>query len=576
MAVKLILALAYLAVVFYLGYKGWKETKEASDYMLAGRSMNPFVMAMSYGATFISTSAIIGFGGAAGMFGFPLLWLTFLNIFVGIFIAMVFFGKRTRRMGLALDSHTFPELLGQRYQSRFIQGFAGLIIFCFIPVYAAAVLIGICRMLEVSVVEMLVTYFGQTATPALSAAVFNYSLIGFSLILAMYVITGGLKAVMYTDAFQATIMLVMMIFLLFFTYSKLGGLFSAHQTLTEMAQYMPESFQKGGLMGWTQGAKTGSPLWMVIYTTIVYGVGIGVLAQPQLAVRFMTVKSDRDLNRAVLFGGVFILAMTGVAFVVGALSNAVFFKTFGMIPLEGALVKLKEAVGLYAQGDGQLVTPAISFVIAKGNLDAIIPVYIEKIMPNWFSILFLLAMFAAAMSTLSSHYHVGGTSLGRDFYEMSLDRGGRGREITVTRIGVALTIIFTLLWGYALPTSIIAIATAFFFGLCAAAFLPSFFLGLYWQGMTRAGAKWSMVGGFAVSLFYLILVHKKEAEALGLCQALFGRATLAAGTSWQILEVVDPNIIALPISFVLAVIVSLVTPKLPESHLTLCWKNMRF
>ena len=143
MAVKIILTLAYLLIVFWLGYKGWRETRRASDYMLAGRQMNPFVMAMSYGATFISTSAIIGFGGAAAMFGLPLLWLTFLNIFVGIFIAMVFFGKRTRRLGVVLGAHTFPELLGRRFQSRFVQGFSGLVIFLFIPVYAAAVLIGI-------------------------------------------------------------------------------------------------------------------------------------------------------------------------------------------------------------------------------------------------------------------------------------------------------------------------------------------------------------------------------------------------------------------------------------------------
>lgn len=575
MAVKIILALLYLLVVFYLGYKGWKETREASDYMLAGRSMNPFVMAMSYGATFISTSAIIGFGGAAGLFGFPLLWLTFLNIFVGIFIAMVFFGKRTRRMGIALDSHTFPELLGRRYNSRFIQGFAGLVIFFFIPVYAAAVLIGICRMIEVSVVEILVMNFGYNATPGLSASIFNMALFGFSLILALYVITGGLKAVMYTDAFQACIMLVMMIFLVIFTYGKLGGLVDAHQTLSDMSQYMPQRFQKGGLLGWTQGAEFGSPLWMVIYTTIIYGVGIGVLAQPQLAVRFMTVKSDRELNRAVLFGGVFILAMTGVAFVVGALSNAVFFKELGMIPLEGAAAKLNEAVGLFTQNvDGKLVTPAISFVMGKGNLDAIIPTYIERILPNWFSVLFLLAMFAAAMSTLSSQYHVGGTSLGRDFYEKSLGRGGTGREIMVTRFGVTLTIVFTLLWGLALPTSVIAVATAFFFGLCGAAFLPTYFLGLYWKGMTRAGAVWSMTGGFLVSFFFLVFVHEKEAAAIKLSQFLFGKATLVAGTPLQILEVVDPNIIALPVSFLLAVVVSALTEKLPEEHLDLCWKNI--
>ena len=96
MVVKIIVILAYFCVIFFLGYKGWKATRKTADYMVAGRSMNPFVMALSYGATFISTSAIIGFGGAAGLFGFPLLWLTFANIFVGIFIARISRGRTIR------------------------------------------------------------------------------------------------------------------------------------------------------------------------------------------------------------------------------------------------------------------------------------------------------------------------------------------------------------------------------------------------------------------------------------------------------------------------------------------------
>eukprot|EP00831_Metopus_contortus_P014060 TRINITY_DN15786_c0_g1_i1.p4 TRINITY_DN15786_c0_g1~~TRINITY_DN15786_c0_g1_i1.p4 ORF type:complete len:224 (-),score=55.05 TRINITY_DN15786_c0_g1_i1:1172-1843(-) len=147
---KILGILVYLVGIFYLGYKAWKQTTRSTDYMLAGRQMSPFVLAMSYGATFVSTSAIVGFGGVSGMFGMSMLWLTFLTIFVGVFIAMVVFGKRTRRMGLALNSQTFPELLGRRYHSKFIQQFSGVLIFLFMPIYAAAVLIGICRMLEVA------------------------------------------------------------------------------------------------------------------------------------------------------------------------------------------------------------------------------------------------------------------------------------------------------------------------------------------------------------------------------------------------------------------------------------------
>ena len=138
----------YLLIIAFLGYLGYKRTKGASDYLLAGRQVHPFIMALSYGATFISTSAIVGFGGAASVFGMGLLWLTFLNIFIGIFIAFVFFGKRTRIMGQHLDAHTFPEFLGKRYASPFMQKFAGIIIFLFMPLYAGVVLIGAAKFIQ--------------------------------------------------------------------------------------------------------------------------------------------------------------------------------------------------------------------------------------------------------------------------------------------------------------------------------------------------------------------------------------------------------------------------------------------
>jgi SSS family solute:Na+ symporter len=84
----------------------------------------------------------VGFGGVAAQLGMGLLWLTVLDILVGIFVAFVVLGKRTRRMGQRLDAHTFPELLGRRYQSTFIQVFAGLAVFLLMPLYAAAVLRG--------------------------------------------------------------------------------------------------------------------------------------------------------------------------------------------------------------------------------------------------------------------------------------------------------------------------------------------------------------------------------------------------------------------------------------------------
>jgi SSS family solute:Na+ symporter len=192
-----VIVIVYLLVIGYLGYLGYRGTKTSGDYMIAGRQIHPYVMAISYGATFISTSAIVGFGGAAGVFGMGLLWLTFLNIGLGIAVAFILFGKRTRRIGLNLDAHTFPEFLGRRYDSKFIQVLGGIVIFVFMPLYTGVVLIGAARFLE--------STFNLNFVLALAI---------FSIIVAAYVIVGGLKGVMYTDALQGSIMFIGMITLL--------------------------------------------------------------------------------------------------------------------------------------------------------------------------------------------------------------------------------------------------------------------------------------------------------------------------------------------------------------------------
>ena len=70
------------------------------------------------------------------------LWLAFLNILVGIFVAFAAFDERLRKMATFLGATTFPTLLGERYQSRLITVFSGLMIFLFTPAYTSIVLIG--------------------------------------------------------------------------------------------------------------------------------------------------------------------------------------------------------------------------------------------------------------------------------------------------------------------------------------------------------------------------------------------------------------------------------------------------
>lgn len=525
-----IIVIIYLALVIYVGYVAWRRTKSADDYMVAGRKTHPFIMALSYGATFISTAAIVGFGGMAGVYGMGLLWLAFLTILVGIFIAFVFFGKRTRKIGHNIMALTFPEFLSKRYNSRFIQYFSGAIIFLGIPLYASVVLIGMARFVETTL-----------------NLDYNIALLGLALIVAVYVIFGGIRGVMYTDALQGSIMFVVMVILLGTTYWLTGGVIGGNEALTNLINVVPAKATAAatatGFTGWTSMPTLGSPFWWTLVSTLILGVGIGVLSQPQLAVRFMTVKSNRELNRAVLVGGIFIFFMTGTAFIVGALSNVFFFNTMGKLAIQ----------------------------VAGGNADKIIPAFISAAMPAWFAYLFMISLLSAAMSTLSALFHVQGTSLGRDVYE-TLSKKTGGASVLITRLAITVAVIIAVILGYILPANIIAVGTAMWFSITAAAFLSMYAFACFWKRSTRAGVISGLVVGTLISVFWILFEYKKSAEALGICQALTGKAVLIAAQPWP---TVDSLVVALPIAFIITVVVSLLTKPPSKEHIEKCFSGVK-
>ncbi len=618
--ITFIVVILYLLATGYLGYLGYRQTRTASDYLVAGRNANPVVMALSYGATFISTSAIVGFGGVAANLGMGLLWLTVLNIWVGVFLAFTVFGNPTRRMGHHLDAHTFPELLGKRFGSRTIQVLSALIIFCFMPLYAMAVIIGGAE------------FIGMIFHISYDAALYL-----FVAIVAAYVIAGGIKGVMMADALQGTIMLVGMVGVVALTYIRLGGFAAAHESLSNLRDLVPSSLAAAGHQGWTAmpvfgWARPGTPpgeaarfnLWWTMISTIVLGVGIGVLAQPQLIVRFMTVKSKQSLNRGIAAGGVFIFFMTGVAFVVGALSNAYFVNKetihceivdesvwldpgadgTGLLtrlppePSDEARARAKAFVAYRMPGDPAdhplhyvMRTPSLTItrnreggldqiqprMIAigrtvtlgttmRGNSDTIIPRYISSAFPKWFGVLFLMTLLSAAMSTLSSQFHTMGTAIGRDIFSPLLRRHPEW-TLRITRMGVVVGLIAALVLGKAVRGNIIAVATAVFFGVCAAAFLPAFVGGLFWRRMTRSAAVASIATGLVTSVLWMVFINARTAAGLGLCQMLFGTPALTHAAWSPTWSVVDPVLIGLPASTLVALVVSLLTRPLPAAHI---------
>ncbi|MCL2890452.1 MAG: sodium:solute symporter family protein [Methanomassiliicoccaceae archaeon] len=510
---------AFIAVTFFLGWYGHRHTKNQDQFMLGRNKSNPLLIGLAYGASFLSVSAIVGFGGVASGYGMGMIWLVFLNLFVGLFIAFVVFGKRVRRLNVKEGALTFADFLGKRFKSPFIRTVTAIIVLVGMPIYCAAVLIAGVSFLSFSGLDLNR----------------DLALILLSVIVLLYVAYGGIIAVMYNDALQAGIMFVGMLTIILVTYFVLwdkGGITGIHQSLTSLwpsvSTSYPDAGMWQGITGWTSFPSTGSNAWLYMVSTVLMGVGIGALAQPQLVARFMTAKDTKTLNRSLTIGAIFMIVIVGSAYTVGALTNLY----YGASPM-----------------------------FDKGfALDTVIPNFVTDIFAElgaWgelFFVVFILAIICAAISTICVLLHTMGAAAGYDIWSeagrkfKSVERNKP--SLRITRIATVLMMVVVVIIAYLLPLDIIARATAIFMGLTAAALLPAYTHAVFSKDPLTNPAKWSIVAGSVIWLVWALFVNASIGGRLGIDPLLTGQ--------WIF---IDPLIIALPISTAIMLIGCLLRPK---------------
>lgn len=498
----------FVVVTCFLAYYGYKRTKGSDQFLLGNRNTNPLILALSYGATFLSASAIVGFGGQAAKYGLSTIWLVFLNLFFGLAVAFIVFGKRTRKIGRKLGAFTFSDFLGKRFKSPSIRAFSALIILIGMPVYCAAVLLG-----------------GVNFLDAVLGVDRNAVLLILTILVGLYVVYGGIMAVIYTDALQAAIMFVGMVAIFVFSIVTFGGIDGDLTSIWNEALVSSptlQHLQQTGLNGWAAVPEFGSEVWLTVVTTFLMGVGIGALAQPQLIVRFMTAKDDKSMSRSLIIGSIFMLVIVGSAYTIGAFSNMFFFDRHGLA--------------------------AVDYV---ANVDMIMPTYITELFSevtfgDVFVSLFVLALLCASISTMSALLHTMGSAGGYDLLTLIQNKRGyleKGKDLhslRADRIVTIVMLIVVLVVAFYMPSNIIAKATSIFMGLTAATLLPAYTYCLYCKGVpNRKAALFSIAIGAVVWVFWGFFMCAGIANVIG-------TPLLASG----LITFVDPLIIALPLSVV--------------------------
>lgn len=520
----LVMMALLLAVTVGLGVYGYKNTKEDNAEFLLGRGKtNPLIIALSYGATFLSASAVIGFGGQAAVHGQSLMWLCFLNLFLGLFVAFVFFGTRTRRKGAEVGASTFADLLGKVFRSNKIRAFTAIIIIVMMPIYCAAVLKG--------GVNSLATITGMQEY-------YNYILVALAIVVGVYVVYGGIIAVMYNDALQAGIMFAGMVIILIVTYVTLGGVTEANTQLADIwnSGLVSSAGTLEGFNGWNDTASFGTPEWLTVVTTFLLGVGIGALTQPQLVVRFMSSKDDKTLNKSLIIGSIFMLAIVGSAYTVGPLSNVYFFEQYGMGSFE-----YLSSLGL-----------GTDYIIPQFVLE----VFSDVTFGDVFVCLFLLSLVCAAISTISALMHTIGVAGGYDLWSLIESKRQKkaidSRSVKVNRIVTMIVLVLVIVYCYLMPSNIIAKATSLFMGMSAAALLPTFVMGLYSKKPRRDAALASITVGTVSYLVWALFINTSMSVFVPVCKWITGNAVLFPGS---MVSFVDPLIVSLPLSVITMLVV---------------------
>ena len=254
-----------------------KKKNTSLDYLLANQEVKPWLAAISAIATSNSGYMFIGQIGFTYVYGLQSVWLMFGLIF-GDFISSLFVHKNLRKKSQELKVVSFANLVSQWHGKnyKYVQLFGGLIILIFLSTYAAAQLNAGSKSMHV--------IFGLD---------YRLGAIIGGVIVLLYCFSGGIRASIWTDVAQSFVMIVAMFLMVFFGIKEVGGV---SIFIDELHKISPD------YMKWFPSTNF-SEFLLAPYMFIIgwFFSGVGVIGQPHVMVRFMTIDSTKNIPKTRIY-----------------------------------------------------------------------------------------------------------------------------------------------------------------------------------------------------------------------------------------------------------------------------------
>jgi len=254
----------YVAILMGVGLWSSRRTQSASDFILGGRTIGPWVTALSYIAVYFSSVLIIGGGAFGYKYGMATIWIGAINVLVGCFLCWIVLGKRVREMTERFGVRTLSGFFARRFNSPAAGIYSAAVVFLFLIIYNVSVVKGMANSFEVL---MNLPYWGGVLISGL--------------VIIFYVVLGGYMAVVWTSFIQAWVMIVALLLLLFKTIGAVGGLGAGMEKLAAIG---PQYVHTPGVWGWAG---------LFSFALV---VSLGVWGMPQMIIRFYSIKDTKTLR----------------------------------------------------------------------------------------------------------------------------------------------------------------------------------------------------------------------------------------------------------------------------------------
>jgi sodium/proline symporter len=454
--------LLVLAIGIWFFFKGKDESEK--DYFLGGRKMSGLIAALSAGASDMSAWCLMGLPGAIYLVGMGQVWIS-VGLIIGTVLAWIFVAPRLRVYAIkANDSITIPQFLTNRFLSksavlRLVCAIVFLVAYC---IYMASSLVACGNLFSTLTGNFIDKTWGMVIAGC---------------IIIIYTMLGGFNAVCWTDFIQGMLMLaaIMLLPIIMLIIMGTGNLAEG---------FIPWGVE---LPNYLNPLSSGSLDWKSISDIISgLGWGIGYFGMPHIIVRYMSIKSKKEMRKSQIIGSSWTFAILTMAAVFAIVAH--------------------QFVGSMSVGASEMVFVDVVRQIFKWGPLALI------------GGLLISAIIAASMSTADSQLLLASSAFASDIFKGTIKKNATDKQMVwVSRIVVVVISIVAFVIAFFGDSIMKLVADAW--AIFGAAFSPAIIFALYWKRFNYKGCVAGIIAGFVVSCLWVFV--EIEGQTIGALTNLY-------------------------------------------------------